>query len=217
MASQGRVFVPIRLPAAPARENIRFFFTVASTLKRGHAAGMRTRMLLRHRLAVLTFIGLLAIGGIAQEKSAAAKPSPLEPVAWLVGGTWVTDIKNPQNDSTIHVENNINWAPNHQAIDFLTKFNGQPHYNGFYAYNAAAKAISFYYTSSQGDLTIGTAAPDADGKTLHQEFDLTSVDGRVTHIRSTLVRDGDNAYWFTVFLQKNGEWSPEFKIHYERK
>jgi hypothetical protein len=32
-----------------------------------------------------------------------------------------------------------------------------------------------------------------------------------------VVRDGDNAYSFTVFLQKNGEWSPEFKIHYERK
>ena len=106
---------------------------------------------------------------------------------------------------------------NHQAIEFLTKFNGQPHYNGFYAYNAATKTIGFYYTSSEGDLTIGTAVPDPDGKTLRQDFDLTDADGKVTHIRSTIVRDGDNAYWFTVFLQKNGEWSPEFKIHYERK
>jgi hypothetical protein len=31
------------------------------------------------------------------------------------------------------------------------------------------------------------------------------------------VRDGDNAYWFTVFVLKESEWSPEFKILYERK
>jgi hypothetical protein len=137
-------------------------------------------------------------------------------VAWFVGGTWVTDVKSPGGQVT-HVENKITWAPNHQAIDFLTKFNGEPHYNGFYAYNAATKAIGFYYTSSEGDLTIGTAVPSPDGKTLQQNFELTDAKGKVTPIRSSIVRDGENAYWFTVFLQKNGEWSPEFKIHYERK
>jgi len=148
---------------------------------------------------------------------AAPKVSPLEPVAWLIGGTWVSDIKNPQDGSVTHVENNLTWAPNHQAIEFLTKFNGQPHYNGFYAYNAALKKISFYYTSSNGQLTIGTATPDAGGKTIQQDFGITQPDGHVGQVRSTIARDGDNAYWFTVFLQKNGEWSAEFKIRYERK
>ena len=160
---------------------------------------------------------LLPLGGAAQSSSQPAKASPLEPVAWFVGGTWVSDVKDPQDTSVTHVESVITWAPNHQAIDFLTKFNGQPHYNGFYAYSAATKSIGFYYTSSDGELTIGTATPEADGKTLRQEFDITHTDGRVAHLRSTVVRDGDNAYWFTVFLQKNGEWSPEFKIRYERK
>jgi hypothetical protein len=160
---------------------------------------------------------------LAAAGNCAAQPSPqpaaaslLQPVAWLVGGTWVSDVKSPDGQVT-HVENNIEWAPNHQAIEFLAKFNGQPHYNGFYAYNGATKKISFYYTSSDGQLTIGTATPDPDGKTLNQEFDITQPDGKVGHVRSTVVRDGENAYWFTVFLQKNGEWSPEFKIHYERK
>lgn len=174
-------------------------------------------MLLRYRIVVVTIASLLAVTSSAQENTSAAKPSPLTPVAWLVGGTWVTDIKNPQSGAVTHVENNITWAPNHQAIDFLTKFNGHPHYNGFYAYNAATKTIGFYYTSSAGELTIGTATLDPDGKTLRQDFDLTQADGQIEHVRSTVVRDGDNAYSFTVFLQKNGEWSPEFKIHYERK
>jgi len=165
---------------------------------------------------VLFFALLFAPGGFTQQLAEPAQPSPLQPVAWLVGGTWTSAVKSPDGKVT-HVENNITWAPNHQAINFLTRFNGKPHYNGFYAYNAATKTIGFYYTSSEGDLTIGTAVPDPGGKSLHQDFDLTSATGKVTQIRSTIERDGDNAYWFTVFLQKNGEWSPEFKILYERK
>ena len=174
-------------------------------------------MSFRRAPAVLLFGFALALNCAAQTKAEAPKPSPLEPVAWLVGGTWVSDIKDPKDGSVTHVENTIEWAPNHQAIQFLTRFNGKPHYNGFYAYNAASKKISFYYTNSEGQLTIGTAVPDADGKTLNQDFEIIQPDGRTGQVHSTIVRDGDNAYWFTVFLQKNGEWSPEFKIRYERK
>src|SRR5271157_234121 len=178
--------------------------------------GLKTRAVFA-AIAMTLACSLLPPGSAAQSSSQPAKASPLEPVAWFIGGTWVSDVKDPQDGSVTHVESVITWAPNHQAINFLIKFNGQPHYNGFYAYNAATKTIGFYYTSSNGELTIGTAAPEGDGKTLRQEFDITHTDGRVAHLRSTVVRDGDNAYWFTVFLQKNGEWSPEFKIRYERK
>lgn len=173
-------------------------------------------MLFRNTFVTVISACLLSSFCFAQGSDKAARTSPLTPVAWFVGGTWISDVKDPQDGSVTHVENSITWAPNHQAIQFLTKFNGQPHYNGFYAYDAAAKAIKFYYTSSEGELTVGTAIPDGD-KTLRQEFDITHTDGRVAHIKSTIERDGNNAYWFTVFLQKNGQWSPEFKIRYERK
>ena len=177
---------------------------------------------MRKRLALLTLflsLAVFAAGGFAQAKPAtpAATAEPLAPVAWMVGGTWVTDVKNPSDGTLIHVENHIHWAPNHQAIDFNTDFNGKPHYNGFYAYDPVTKAISFYYTSSQGDLTIGTATPDPDGKTLPHEFDVLHADGKTEHVRSTVVRDGNDAYWFSVFVQKDGEWGQLFKIRYERK
>jgi len=141
----------------------------------------------------------------------------LSPVAWLVGGTWVTDVKNPQSGAVTHVDSHITWAPNHQAIQFVTDFNGKPHYNGFYAYDAAAQAIKFYYTSENGDLSIGTATPDPDGKTLRQQFDITHPNGNTEHYRSTIVRDGENSYQFTVLGQHNGEWKPEFQVQYQRK
>jgi Protein of unknown function (DUF1579) len=173
------------------------------------------------KLALACFLlSVFAFNSAAQSQPAPAKSadSPLAPVEWLVGGTWVSDVKDPQDGSVTHVENHITWAPNHQAIQFVTDFNSKPHYNGFYAYNAAAKTIGFYYTSESGQLTIGSSTPDPDGRTLHQEFDVMQPDGKTQHIRSTLERDGGDAYWFAVFMQdKAGEWAQVFKIRYERK
>ena len=168
---------------------------------------------------LLVLLAVFSINGLAQSKPATANTAdgPLAPVAWLTGGTWVTDIKDPSDGTVTHVDNHIRWAPNHQAIEFNTDFNGRPHYNGFYAFNPVTKTIVFYYTSSEGELTIGTATPDPDGKTLHHDFDLLHTDGRTGHIRSTVVPDGNDAYWFTVFMQKDGEWAQVFKIRYERK
>jgi Protein of unknown function (DUF1579) len=172
------------------------------------------------RLAALCLV-VLAVGGTATAQVPAATKSPdspLAPVAWLISGTWTSDVKDPGDGSVTHVENHITWAPNHQAIQFVTDFNGKPHYNGFYAYDPVKKSINFYYTSEEGQLTIGTATPDADSKTLHQEFDVLQPTGKTQHVKSTIVRDGDNAYDFSVFLQdKTGEWAEAFKIRYERK
>jgi hypothetical protein len=175
-------------------------------------------MTLRKDAVLCLLVAVLAFNAIAQIPAAPAESaeSPLAPVAWLVGGTWVSDVKDPQDGSVTHVENHITWAPNHQAIQFVTDFNGKPHYNGMYAYDPAKSSIRFYYTAENGDLTIGTATPDLDGKTLHQEFDIMHPSGKTDHVRSTVVRDGSDAYLFTVFVQQNAEWKQIFQITYKR-
>jgi len=171
------------------------------------------------RAFLFVWLAVACVNLPAQSKPASpgGPGSALDPIAWFVGGAWVSDVKDPSDGSVTHVENRIRWAPNHQAVEFNTDFNGKPHYNGFYAFNPVSKQIVFYYTNSEGEMTIGTATPDADGKTLRQEFDIFHTDGKTGHIRSTIVRDGDDAYWFTVFMQKDGEWAQLFKIRYERK
>jgi hypothetical protein len=123
-------------------------------------------MILRKSCCAATVFLLLVSGGacIAQEKSENIAASHLAPVEWFTRGPWYAEVKDPQSGAVIHVENTIEWAPNHAAIRFLTKFEGQPHYNGFYAYNFATKRIEFYYTSAEGELTVGYADPDVDGK-----------------------------------------------------
>jgi hypothetical protein len=83
------------------------------------------------RALLFMLLVVFSINGLAQSKPAASgADNPLAPVAWLVGGTWASDVKDPSDGSTTHVENRIRWAPNHQAIEFNTDFNGKPHYNG---------------------------------------------------------------------------------------
>jgi len=176
-------------------------------------------MTLRKATVLFVFVAIFALRAIAQTPAAPTKSaeSSLAPIAWLVGGTWVSDVRDSKDGSVTHVENHITWASNHQAIQFVTDFNGKPHYNGFYAYDPAKAAIRFYYTSESGQLTVGTATPDLDGRAVHQEFDVMQPKGGTDHIRSTIVRDGDDAYLFTVFMQQNGEWKQLFQITYKRK
>ena len=172
------------------------------------------------RVALTISLVMVMAGGLAAQSNTAAAPAasePLSAMAWFVGGTWTSDVKDDSDGSVTHVAEHIRWSPNHRAIDFNVEFNGKPHYDGFYAFNPATKKIDFYYTSSEGELTIGTVTPDADGKTFHQEFDIMHTSGATGHLRSTLVRDGDNAYWFSVFMQRSGEWQQVFRIRYERK
>ena len=170
-------------------------------------------------LSVSLTLALLGAKLIAQANTPAApaKSEPLSAMAWFVGGTWTSDVKNDQDGTVTHVAERIRWSPNHQAIVFNVDFNGKPHYDGFYAYNPATNKIGFYYTNSEGELTIGTVTPDADGKSFHQEFDIMHTNGTTGHLRSTLVRDGDNAYGFSVLMNKDGEWQQVFHIRYERK
>ena len=132
-----------------------------------------------HRAQLSLLSAIVMLNALANSQATSAKPadSPLSPVAWLVGGTWVTDVKDPDDGSVTHVENHTTWAPNHAAIQFVTEFNGKPHYNGFYAYDPAKKTINFFYTSESGQLTTGTARPDPDGKTLYQDFDVMQPKG----------------------------------------
>jgi hypothetical protein len=75
-------------------------------------------MTFRRATLLSVFVAFYAFNAAAQTQAAPAKTadSPLTPVAWLTGGTWFSDVKDPQDGSVTHVENHITWAPNHQAI-----------------------------------------------------------------------------------------------------
>ncbi len=75
----------------------------------------------------------------------------------------------------IEIDNHIYWSETQAAIFFLTKFNGQPHYSGMYAYNPAQKRIGFWYVDGDWQFTQGTAT--SAGNRLLLKFELQKADG----------------------------------------
>lgn len=181
-------------------------------------------------LRILVLFPILLSGALGQSEKAApektqsqrvpnkaAEPDRhLGPIAWMVGGTWATDVKPPNGPAT-RVENRLRYAPNNRAIEFNTDFNGQSHYFGFYAWDPARKVISFWYTSAEGELTIGTVIPDPDRKTLHLEFTVNGPDGNPQELRSTIAADSDDFYLFTAFNKSKGAWVQLFQTRYDRQ
>jgi len=158
---------------------------------------------------VLPTLALLCLPGLADDHS-----PHLQPLDWMTGGTWTAEAK-PPNGLVTKVESRIRWAPNGHAIEFVTNFNGMAHYNGVYAWDPAAKTIRFFYTSAEGELTVGTAKPTSDGA--EQEFDITDGNGNVNHFRSLIKRTGPDDYDWNVQAKRNGEWAVLISLHYTRK
>ena len=68
-------------------------------------------MPLRYRIVVLVSILLFGFNAYEQQKPEVAKPSPLEPVAWLVGGTWVSGERSGWHPTMTIIKNARPIAP----------------------------------------------------------------------------------------------------------
>jgi hypothetical protein len=161
--------------------------------------------------AVICFSLSLCLMGGAQSSPAVRHEPHLQDLDWLTHGTWTAEMTTPDGKPFI-IQNEIRWAETGTAIHFLTRFNHQPHYFGVYLYDPAARQIKFFYSASNGELTIGQAEP---GPTeLKQNFQVSSEKG-VTSYTSLIKRAGEDAYDFAVYQE--GSDKPLVAVHYVRK
>lgn len=135
----------------------------------------------------------------------------LQAIDWMTRGTWTAEFKTPAGKDFL-IQNEIRWAETGAAIYFLTRFNHEPHYYGVYLYDPAANQIKFFYSSSDGEFTVGQSEPGATE--IKQNFQVSSARG-VNTFNSLIKRVGDDAYDFTVY-QSGGE-KPLIAVHYVRK
>jgi hypothetical protein len=155
-----------------------------------------------------------SVTALADDKPAeATAANPLQSIGWMTGGTWKAEAKTPDGKVTL-VESQLRWAENGQAIEFVSRFNGSPHYSGLYCWDPSRKTIAFWYTSADGEFTQGTAKMDAN--VLTQEFDLYHKDGTGHHLKSRIQRTGENSYHWNVMAEKNGTWTELIALDYAR-
>ena len=143
----------------------------------------------------------------------AASSDPLAPIAWMVG-TWKAEVRSPDGQKTIPVDLQINSVLGGKAIGFTTSFSGVQQYQGLFAYDAAKKAITFWYPSADGELTVGTVTPQADYLLL--DFEVTDSAGATTRFQSHMKRAGQDDYDWTLYSLSGSAPRELFAVHYHR-
>jgi hypothetical protein len=164
------------------------------------------------RLVTLV-LALISMGLEAQTVVGSAASDPLAPVSWMAGGVWHGEVQGPNGKAT-KIETRVERELSGRALSFSSSFDGVMQYSGFFAYDAAKKAIVFSYPSADGGLANGTVA--SKGGSLLWDFQMTEASGSVSHFQVHTVQTGSDDYTWALFLLKNDAWEKLFEIHYHR-
>jgi hypothetical protein len=160
---------------------------------------------------------LLAIPVLILCNASQAADPPLQPISWLVGGTWVAELSPPKGDP-LTVRMTVEWASHKQAIKYAIVFKTKDmeftQYEGTYFWYPGAKEIRFLQIDRGGQVTEGVMTI-ADGKWTGKNT-LTRLDGTKQEQRTELTRDGDDAFHFRALVPKGDEWVEGLKITYKR-
>lgn len=161
------------------------------------------------------FYAVVLVGSITHP--ARSSESPLEPLAWLVGGTWVAELKPPKADP-IAVYMDVDWTANKQAIKYAIRFKTKDaeftQYDGLYYWHPGAKEIRLVQTDRGGGVTEAVIA-SVEGKWTQKNV-YTNKDGVKSNQRAVLARDGDDTFRFQAFVPKGDEWIQALDATYKR-
>ncbi len=144
--------------------------------------------------------------------------SPLEPLAFLIGGEWEAKLPAQPNGRQISILAHFTWANNHRAIHISNVYstNGKtmPYIDGLYAWHPQKHAIVFTYVDSRGNFYEGTVKPDSSA--LLHEFQVIDPKGEATPYSARQTRDGANAWINEISSIKDGKLQPEVTVRYEK-
>ena len=169
---------------------------------------------MRRLSAIFVFaLSLVILPMSSAQAASSATADPLAPISWMVG-SWKAQVTTPDGAKTVPVDLHIESVLGGKALGFTTAFRGVPTYQGLFAYDAAKKAIAFWYPSADGELTVGTVTPQDDYLLL--DFQVTDSNGGATHFQSRMKRVGENDYDWTLYSMAGTEPKQIFAVHYRR-
>ena len=169
-------------------------------------------------------VGTFLLAGVAvwallpvQGQDAKPAPEPLEPIAWMVGGKWVTELKATDGNS-LTVETTCQWAGHHKAIQyaivFKTRDKTMTQYEGTYYWHPGKKRIALLQLDAQGNVTESTLT--SEGGMLKQENDVVLADGSMRKQRVDITRDGNDIFHMQALVPKDGDWVKAAAFQYKR-
>lgn len=163
---------------------------------------------------------LLTVPLCAADPGSAEKPvSPYAPIAWFIGGNWVATLPTQKDGTTVKLELTFEWPANQQGLRFDSSFivggKRAPYSSGMYAWNAAKRKFTIFYTDSSGGLSEGDVTQEGD--VFAHEFTATDKNGKVEPIRVRLTKVDADTFTNEIFVQKDGAWVKFVTARYERQ
>jgi len=164
-------------------------------------------------------LAIAAASGIAVAQEAPAKPapSPIAPLAWLVGGTWTADASK-LGPGMKRIETRYQRSDNDAFIRFTTHFISEKgelkNYDGNFYWNPQSATLTFWYMDARNEIMEGPVR--VDGNTMELTFRATDFDGKPADMKVDVVRANDDLYTWKLAEKKGDEWKPLAALDYRR-
>lgn len=164
-------------------------------------------------LSLILFLGT----GSAHSQNTAPGTNPLDPIAWLVGGTWVTTTK-ASDGSLVTIEVTFEWASHKKLIKYTIinpNYGGKavPTHEGICGWHPGKKQLVLWETDNDGNLT--EAVLIAQGNKLLLEELFYRADGTTRPQRVEVVRESADEFTFKAWVPKEGEWVEAVRFKYK--
>ncbi|HEY4379918.1 MAG TPA: hypothetical protein VGN01_06195 [Acidobacteriaceae bacterium] len=156
---------------------------------------------------------LLLLFSVSLAAQSAPAADPLAPIAWMAGGTWHGEVNGPSGKLT-KIDTRVEPEFGGKAFNFTTRFDGVLQYHGFFAYDAAKKAVIFSYPSGDGGLASGSVTQAGDSQVW--DFTMTEATGSVGHFQVHTHQTGADDYTWALFASQGDSWTKLLEVHYHR-
>jgi len=178
---------------------------------------------------ITSLIGLMLVAALAlpaqplvraqQQPVQSPAPNLMEPLGWLVGGTWTAQEKN-DDGSPLEVRLHCHWAPTRNAIlfdvSFLTGGRETAQYDGMYVWHPAKGKFVLWQVNRKGEVAEGELT--VNGKEMDQTVHVSHPDGKEHFLRAHYTRLDENSFRFKASfrLAETQPWMDALELVYTR-
>ena len=140
----------------------------------------------------------------------------MEPLSWLVGGTWTADV--PKAATPLKIETRYAWSDNHAFLRFTTHFVSEKQnahrYDGQFYWDPEQKQFSLWYMEAEGGIYRGPIT--VAGDQIIFDFRGENFEGKMSDLRVTVTKKSNDLYHWHL-MEKSGEaWKDLADLDYAR-
>ena len=143
--------------------------------------------------------------------------SPINALAWLVGGVWTTDASQ-LGEGMVRIETRYQWADNHAFLRFNTHFvmkdSVLKNYDGNFFWNPAESTLSLWYMDASNAITQGPLKMDGDN--FQVVFAATNFENKPATLRVTVTRKNTDIYTWLLEEKQPDSWRQMARLEYAR-